>query len=479
MTTECHRPRAYDRGVTEEQTTTVLEEALAAVVGGRYVTTDQAIVGPRTVDHTGRHSGRAVALVRPANADQVAAVLAVCRDHGAKVTVQGGRTGLVAGTVPENDDVLLSTERLVDVGDVNHDDMRVTVGAGVTLARLHRTAADAGLLFGVDIASRDSATVGGMVATNAGGLHTVRYGNMSAQVTGLEVVLPDSSIVRRTPRVPSDNTGYDLLSLWAGSEGTLGIVTAVDVALRPVPSRRVCALAGFDRLEDVIDAGRILRRYGAVDALELIDGRGLRLAAEHLGAAVPTGLPWYLLVEFSGNEDRTEELATALSRCNIRDEPAVGTDAAGRERVWAAREVFADLVGLFGPPVKFDAALPLDTLADFAAEAVATVDRLAPEALPVLFGHIAEGNIHFNVLRCPDDAEIYPAILEVVRSHHGNVSSEHGVGTLKRNYLDLTLSPADISTMWTLKRALDPDDYLNPAVLFPDSFRPRQKRRGP
>lgn len=457
--------------MTDDRTTTALDEALAQVVGGRYVTTDPDVLRSRATDHTGRHCGRAVALVRPADTAQVAAVLTVCRERGVKVTVQGGRTGLVAGTVPENDDVMLSAERLTHVGEVDSEGLRVTVGAGVTLARLREVAAGSSLLFGVDIASRDSATVGGMVATNAGGLHTVRYGNMSAQVTGLEVVLPDSSIVRRTPRVRADNTGYDLLSLWAGSEGTLGVVTAVELRLRPIPSHRVCALAGFDRLEDVIDAGRILRRHREVDALELVDGRGLHLAAEHLGAAVPTGRLWYLLVEFSGNEDRTDELATALSQCAIRDEPAVGMDAIGRERVWAAREVFAELVGLFGPPVKFDAALPLDTLADFTHEAVATVNRLAPEAIPVLFGHVAEGNIHFNVLRCPDETDLYPAILDVVRRHHGNVSSEHGVGTLKRNYLDLTLTPEDIDAMWTLKRAFDPTDYLNPAVLFPDSFR--------
>lgn len=450
---------------------TELCEALSAVVGDRYVTSDQDVLRSLATDHTGRYSGRATALVRPADSGEVSTTLAVCRERGAKVTVQGGRTGLVAGTVPQNDDVLLSTERFTGIGDVDRDELRVTVGAGVTLARLHEVAAGAGLLFGVDIGSRDSATVGGMVATNAGGLHTVRYGNMSAQVAGLEIVLPEGSIVRRSPAVRSDNSGYDLLSLWAGSEGTLGVVTAVDVLLRPIPSHRVCALAGFDSLADVIAAGHRLRPTEGLDALEVIDGRGLQLAVDHLDASVPSGLPWYLLVELSGNRDRTDELADALSHCDVRGDPAVGVDNAGRQRVWAAREVFADVVGLFGPPVKFDAALPLATLADFAADAATTVDALTPDAIPILFGHIAEGNVHFNVLRCPDDAALYPAVIDLVRKHRGNVSSEHGVGALKRNYLDLTLTPEDITAMWVLKRAFDPENMLNPAVLFPDSFR--------
>lgn len=448
-----------------------LYDALVAVVGDGHVTTDRDVLASLATDHTGRWSGRASARVRPADSAEVSAVLTACRERGVNVTVQGGRTSLVAGTVPEHDDVLLSTERLVDIGDVDRDELRVTVGAGVTLARLHKVAADAGFLFGVDIASRDSATIGGMVATNAGGLHTVRYGNMSAQVAGLEVVLPDGTIVQRHPQVRSDNSGYDLLSLWSGSEGTLGVVTAVDVRLRPEPSHRVCALAGFDTLEDVIAAGRTLLSSDGVDALELIDGRGLQLAREHLDAEVPTGPAWFVLVEFSGNHDRTDELATALSQCAVHGEPAVGVDAAGRQRVWAAREVFADLVGLFGPPVKFDAALPLNTLADFTHEAVAVVNELVPDAIPVLFGHLAEGNIHFNVLRCPDDTALYPAILDLVRKHRGNVSSEHGVGALKRNYLDLSLTHADIAAMWTLKCAFDPENFLNPAVLFPDSYR--------
>jgi FAD/FMN-containing dehydrogenase len=187
-----------------------LTDRLAAIVGPAHVSTDPDVLDGRSVDHTGRYRGRASMLVRPGSADDVAAVLRVCRDAGTFVTVQGGRTSLVAGTVPEHDDVLLSTERLTFIGEADVIERRIQVGAGVTLAAVQRAASRAGLEFGVDLAARDSATVGGMASTNAGGLRTVRYGNMGEQVIGLDVALPDGSVVHRHSRVRMDNTGYDL-----------------------------------------------------------------------------------------------------------------------------------------------------------------------------------------------------------------------------------------------------------------------------
>ena len=213
-----------------------LTDRLAEIVGTGYVSTDSDVLDGRSVDHTGRYRGRASVLVRPGSADETAAVLRECRDAGVYVTVQGGRTSLVAGTVPEHDDVLLSTERLREVGEVDVLERRVRVGAGVTLAEVQRAATAAGLVFGVDLAARDSATVGGMASTNAGGLRTVRYGNMGEQVIGLDVALPGGTVVRRHSRVRMDNTGYDLASLFIGAEGTLGVITALDLRLHPTPS---------------------------------------------------------------------------------------------------------------------------------------------------------------------------------------------------------------------------------------------------
>ncbi|MFZ2177806.1 MAG: FAD-binding oxidoreductase [Rhodococcus sp. (in: high G+C Gram-positive bacteria)] len=467
MASDCHTGLAYDRSVGS------LRAGLADAVGERFVTVDPGVLAARATDHTGRCTGRAGALVRPADAAEVSAVLIVCRRAGAQVTVQGGRTGLVGGAVPEHGDVLLSTERLTDVGAVDTEDLRVTVGAGVVLSRLQKAARREGLLFGVDLSSRDSATIGGMLSTDAGGLHTIRYGNMLDQALGLEVVLPDGSFVHRTTRVPADNSGYHLPALWVGSEGTLGVVTAADLRLHPTPLRGVTALAGFAKLSALIDAGRRLRRLGGVDALELLDGRGLELAATRLGAGVPHELPWYLLVELSGDRDRTDELAEALGGCEPADEPAVGVDATGRARVWAAREAFAEVVGLFGPPVKFDAAFRLEAFESFVEDAVGFISKRAPDAIPVLFGHFAVGNLHLNVLRCPDETALRRPILELVRDHGGNICSEHGIGSHNREYLEFAYSPEDIDAMWTIKRAFDPDDYLNPAVIFPPRLRLR------
>ena len=455
---------------------TALTGRLAAVVGAAHVSTDPDVLAGRSIDWTGRYRGRASALVRPGSTDEVAAVLRSCRDAGVRVTVQGGRTSLVAGTVPEHDDVLLSTERLNGIGDVDAAARRVRVGAGVTLSQAQRAAATAGLLIGVDLTSRDSATIGGMVSTDAGGLHTVCYGAMGKQVLGLEVALPDGSVLRPCVQAGAPNTGYDLTALFAGAEGTLGVITAVDLRLHPIPAHRATALCGFADLDALVSAARILRGVETIAALELIDGRAIALADEHLGLSAPRGDAWLLLVELAAAADPSETLADTLAatladtldRVAACAEPSVGLDRATQLRLWQARESVAEVVGLFGSPVKFDVSLPLSAISAFARDSDRLIHRCAPDAIPVLFGHVGEGNLHLNVLRCGIDAEsrIYPEMMKLIAAHGGNVSSEHGVGSRKRGYLAMSRPPADIAAMRAIKNALDPTGYLNPAVLF-------------
>ena len=384
------------------------------------------------------------------------------------MTIQGGRTSLVAGTVPEHDDVLLSTERLSAIGDVDTTERRVEVGAGATLAAVQRAAGAAGLVFGVDLAARDTATVGGMASTNAGGLRTVRYGNMGNQVIGFDVALPDGSVVQRHSRVRADNTGYDLPALFVGAEGTLGVITALDLRLHPDPPHRVTAVCGFDDLAALVDAGRLFRDMDGIAALELIDGRAGALADEHLGVAAPVRGDWLLLVELAADLDQTERLADALDGVQTLGEPAVGVDLAAQQRLWRSRESLAEVVGLFGPPLKFDVSLPLSAIPAFARDAEALVHRHAADAVGVLFGHIGEGNLHLNVLRCSDEQEhdLYAAMMDLIAECGGNVSSEHGVGSRKRRYVGMSREAADIAAMRTLKTAFDPTGYLNAAVLF-------------
>jgi FAD/FMN-containing dehydrogenase len=375
---------------------------------------------------------------------------------------------LVAGTVPEHNDVLLSTERLCSISDIDTLERRVQVGAGAVLAAVQRAASAAGLLFGVDLAARDSATIGGMASTNAGGLRTVRYGNMGEQVIGVDIALPDGSVVRRHSHVRADNTGYDLPSLFVGAEGTLGVITALDLRLHPVPRHRVTAVCGFEDLEAVVEAARLFRDLDGIAALELIDGRAGALTEQHLGVAAPVRADWLLLVELAADHDQTERLADALSDVRTCDEPAVGVDLAAQQRLWRVRESLTEVLGVYGPPVKFDVSLPLASVAAFARDAAALLHSRAPEAIGVLFGHIAEGNLHLNVLRCGEEQErdVYPAMMDLIAGCGGNVSSEHGVGSRKRKYVGMSREPGDIAAMRTLKTALDPTGYLNAAVLF-------------
>ncbi|MCP9271014.1 FAD-binding oxidoreductase [Mycolicibacterium arenosum] len=447
-----------------------LIDRLAAVVGTGQVSIDPDVLDGRCVDYTGRYRGSATALVRPGSADEVAAVLLACREAGACVTVQGGRTSLVAGTVPEHDDVLLSTERLNHIGPVDVTERRVRVGAGATAAAVQRAAADAGLVFGVDLASRDSATVGGMAATNAGGLRTVRYGNMGEQILGLDVALPDGTVVSRHSEVRRDNTGYDLAALFVGAEGTLGVVTELELRLHPAPAHRVTAVAGFAELTPLLVLGREFRDADGIAALELMDARATALTAEHLGVSSPVAGEWLLLVELAGDTDHTERLAEALESADLAGEPAVGLDPSTQRRLWAVRESIGEVLGIHGPPLKFDVSLPLSEIEGFATAARALVAEHAPDAIPVLFGHVGEGNLHLNLVRCVLDGAaeraLYAAMMALIAKHRGNVSSEHGVGSRKRDYLSMSRTDADIAAMRAVKAAFDPDGYLNPAVLF-------------
>jgi FAD/FMN-containing dehydrogenase len=309
-----------------------------------------------------------------------------------------------------------------------------------------------------------------MASTNAGGLRTVRYGNMREQVIGLEVALPGGPILRRHSAVRLDNTGYDLTSLFVGAEGTLGVITEVDVRLHAMPSHRITAVAGFADLSDLVAAGRVFRDIDGIAALELIDARALELTAQHLDVVSPVDAAWLLLIEMAGDQDQSERLADALADAPLSGEPAVGIDAVAQQRLWRLREGIAEVLGIYGPPLKFDVSLPLPAIPAFADQSADLVAGHAPDAIPVLFGHVGEGNLHLNVVRCniigDREQALYSAMMDLIAACGGNVSSEHGVGSRKRGYVGMSREPADITLMRTIKTALDPTGYLNAAVLF-------------
>ncbi|HEX8803348.1 MAG TPA: FAD-binding oxidoreductase [Acidimicrobiales bacterium] len=452
--------------------------ALAEAVGPANVLTDAGARAGYEVDWTRRFRGGAVAVVRPRSVDEVARTLRACAAAGADVVPQGGNTGLSGGGVPRPDrprQVVLSTARLAAVEPVDVAAAQVLVGAGTTLEAAQAAAAEAGFEVGIDLASRGSCTVGGMVATNAGGVRVLRYGTMRARVAGVEAVLPDGSVVRRLAGLPKDAAGYDLTGLLVGSEGTLGVVTRVLLSLVPRPVERVTAALGLASLADAVAVvRRLAARLPGLEAAEVCFADGLDLVERALGVppALPDHPPVTLLVEAGAWSEPAaavllDEVAGAIAASPEVGATAVGVDEPTRARLWAGRERHGEAVATVGVPHKLDVGVPLGRLADFATAVRARVAAVAPGALCVLFGHVGDGNIHVNVVGPDeDDGTVDGAVFEVVAAHGGTISSEHGIGVAKVPWLGLTRSPEEVAAMRALKAALDPAGMMNPGVLL-------------
>jgi FAD/FMN-containing dehydrogenase len=452
-----------------------LEARLRAAVGAEHVLIDPDLRASYETDWTGRFSGESRAVVRPGTAAEVAGVLAACTDARVPVVVQGGNTGLVGGGVPAagpaaNPPVVLSTTRLTELGDVSGADRQVTVGAGATLAAVTTHARAAGLDFGVDLAARESATVGGMVATNAGGIRVVRYGSMREQVAGVEAVLADGRVVSRLDGLAKDSTGYDIGQLLAGSEGTLAVLTRLRLRLVPAERERAVAFVAVSGTADAVDLLAALRpRLPGLSAAELCFAGGVALVARHLGVAPPLAGAGeaYVLVEVAGETDPMDDLMIALEGCPQVLDATVAASAADRARLWAMREAHTETISALGVPVKLDVSVPLARLAQLAGRLPDVVAAAAPDALLVIFGHLAEANLHVNVLHADDPEQVTSAVLSLVASLGGSISSEHGIGRAKARWLGLSRTQAEIDVMRSVKAALDPLGLLNPGVLLP------------
>jgi FAD/FMN-containing dehydrogenase len=438
-------------------------------LGDGHVLTDPDVTAAYAVDWTGRFRGQAPVVLRPGTTAEVAAVVGLARRHRVALVPQGGNTGLVGGGVPLDGEVVVSLGRF---GDLEVDGLasQATAGAGVTLAALQAAAGDARLAFGVDLGARDSATVGGMVATNAGGVRVLRYGAMRAQLVGLEAVLGTGEVVSRLSGLVKDNTGYDLAQLLCGSEGTLGLVTAARLRLVPPPAQVVTALVGVETVAGAVEAAAGLRRdVAGVSALELMTGPSLRLVADHLDAAPPVApeAGAYLLVEADALGDPVPALAAALDGRDGVIDAAVATERNDRARLWRWREAHSEAGGALGVVHKLDVTLPTAGLAAFCAEVVERVTVARPGARTLLFGHVGDGNVHVNVVGPPaDDHGVDDLVLNLVVESGGSISAEHGIGTVKKAWLDRDRSPEEVHAMRAVKRALDPDGILNPNVLF-------------
>jgi FAD/FMN-containing dehydrogenase len=448
-----------------------LAAALRGIVGDEHVLTDPALMEQYVVDWSRRFSGQALLVARPADTAEVAAVLAVCSAADVPVLPQGGNTGLVGGSVPASEaaggrlPVILSTRRLNRIGAVDELSGQITAGAGATLGDVRRAAQAAGWYYGVDLAARDSATIGGTVATNAGGIHVVAYGMTRAQVVGIEAVLPDGSVISHLAGMLKDNTGYDLGALLCGSEGTLGVITAVRLRLHRPAGRTSVALVGCPDYDDAIALMSSAVAPGArLIAAEVVDETGMELAGRlH-------GLPWPLeqrhplvtLLEIADGGD-----ASGFVGLDDRD-VVVGLDASEQARLWLYREAQGEAFSALGVTHKLDVSVPLPVLAQCCHEIKAAVAQVPEVESFGVFGHLADGNIHVEAFGPDaDDPNVTLVVLDCIARHGGSVSAEHGVGRTKADHLHLCRSAAEIAAMRAVKGAWDPRGLMNPGVLFP------------
>ena len=441
--------------------------SLRSIVGNAHVLTEPSVMEPYCVDWTRRFGGDALCVVRPGSVDEVSAVVAACAEAGVPVLPQGGNTGLVGGSVPGPSNrlpVIVSMRRLSEMDPVDELSGQVTVGAGATLGDVQRHVRAAGWEYGVDLAARDSATIGGTVATNAGGIRVLAYGMTRAQVVGIEAVLPDGSVISHMSGLAKDNTGFDLAQLLCGSEGSLAIITAVRLRLHRPAGRTSIALIGCSDYDDALMITRTAVSQPLL-AAEVIDATGMRLVCATADIPYPLSEQWplFTLLEVADGGSGDGFVAKVLEGRDV----VVGLDAREIERLWEYRERQAEAFGTLGVIHKLDVSVPLPVLPECANELNALLIGADSVSDFGIFGHVADGNLHVEFAGPDeDDLTVDDAVLECVARYGGSISAEHGIGRLKTGHLDLSRSAAEIAAMRAIKQAWDPQGLMNPGVLF-------------
>ena len=465
-------------------------DRLKDAVGAKGFSTDPVEIAPYLEEWRGKYQGRSPLLLKPATTAEVSAALRIAHETGTPIVTQGGNTGLVGGQIPFHGEVLLSTRRLSQVGAIDESGMTLTVEAGVTLAQVQRAADDKNLLFPLSLASEGSCTIGGNIATNAGGTHVLRYGMTRALVLGIQVVLANGTVLDLLRALHKDNSGYDLKQMFIGSEGTLGVITAATLRLFPKPDVSVTAFAAVPtpaaalKLLSVMQA----RTSGALSAFELIPRIALEFVTRHIeGTRDPLSAasPWYVLMEATGG--RHANLAASFE-AGLADAMAggeasaavVASSQAQAAALWKLREGISESQKREGASIKHDISVPVATIPDFLARATPMVDALVPGARAVSFGHLGDGNLHFN-FNAPaggdGDAflahwdEVQQRVHDMVQEFGGSISAEHGIGAMKVAALPRYKSHEELDAMRALKAAFDPKNILNPGKTVPPVLR--------
>ena len=461
-------------------------EWIKAAVGSRGWIADPAEKEPYLVEARRLWRGATRLVVRPASTEEVAAVVRICAEARLPIVPQGGNTGLVGGSVPPEDgqNIVLALGRMNRVRAIDPVNFTMTVEAGCILAHLHEAAAAVDRLFPLSLGAEGSCQIGGNLSTNAGGIAVLRYGNTRELALGLEVVLPDGQIWDGLRGLRKDNTGYDLKQLFIGGEGTLGIITAATVKLFPKPQEVETTFLGLSRVEDAMALFARARAATAdqLTAFELIPRAALDLALVHIpGTVDPLAKPhpWYVLLEMASSETESglralleRLLETALEE-NLIADGVIAESGQQAKQLWHIREAIVE-AQLYSGSIKHDVSVPVSRVADFIIRATACVTERLHGIRPMAFGHVGDGNIHFNLTQ-PEGAdtaaylarwqEFNDIVHGVVRELHGSISAEHGVGRLKRDEITHYKSPIEIELMRRIKRALDPDNIMNHGKL--------------
>ncbi|MDP1626835.1 FAD-binding oxidoreductase [Parvibaculum sp.] len=462
-------------------------QRLKDVVGDKGFVVEEADMAPYLVERRELYRGRAAAVVRPASTAEVSAVMRIAHETGVHVVPQGGNTGLVGGQIPDEsgEEILLSLSRMNAVRGIDTQNNTLTVDAGVTLAAAQAAAREADRLFPLSLASEGSCQIGGNLSTNAGGTQVLRYGNARDLVLGLEVVMANGDVWDGLTGLRKDNTGYDLKQIFLGSEGTLGIITGAVLKLFPMPLSVETAFAAVPSVEAAVKLLRVADGLagGQVSSFELVPRIGVEFVTRHIeGASDPLAepYPWYVLIEMTaGMEDArlAETMEAALAEGldqGLVSDAAVARSEAQRADFWRLREALSDVQRAEGGSIKHDISVPVSRMADFIAQASEAVTARLPGVRPVPFGHIGDGNVHFNLSQPvgADKAaflalwgEMNGIVHGIVRGMGGSISAEHGVGRLKRDEIAATKSPVEMAAMRALKRALDPKGILNPGKV--------------
>ena len=457
----------------------------AAIVGKKYAVTDPAAQAPYLVEMRGLYHGRTSLVLRPGTTAEVAAIVRLANETKTPVVPQGGNTGLVGGQIPLAGEIVLSLTRLDRVREVDPISNTMTCEAGVVLANAQAAAAAAERLFPLSLAAEGSCTIGGNLATNAGGTAVIAYGNARELVLGLEVVLADGRIWNGLSKLKKDNTGYDLKQLFVGAEGTLGVITAAVLKLFPRPHAVETAFAGVASPRAALALLNLTeeRAGGAVTSFELIPRIAVEFALRHgAGTRDPLGAPhpWYVLVELSsaareGLRASLEELLASAAERGLLADAAIATSIEQAQSFWHLRNLISETQRPEGGSIKHDVSVPVAAVPEFIEAASAAVETLIPGCRPVPFGHLGDGNVHFNVSQPVggDKAEflaqwgaVNARVHDIVGRFHGSISAEHGIGRLKRDLLPHVKDPVTLELMRALKHTLDPNGILNPGKLL-------------